>query len=155
MRIENPKSAPSPFPSPRRLCRNQQKTNSVTTRDRRSGDEALGRKPFIAQLWKSKPMKRIPFLRGPITHKFKRPHSKAEEPDCLSLRNPPSTMITTQSPRGERDGVRGGYLANPIRIKPIVRIKAPVIRVFHWLSLRRRIPIAAPKRALTWRKATT
>jgi hypothetical protein len=42
-------------------------------------------------------MKRIPFLRRPITHKFKRPHSKAEEPDCLSLRNPPSIMITTQS----------------------------------------------------------
>jgi hypothetical protein len=50
-------------------------------------------------------MKRIPFLRRPITHKFKRPHSKAEEPDCLSPRNPPSIMITTQSPK-ERE--RGG-----------------------------------------------
>ena len=45
-------------------------------------------------------MKRIPFPRRPIAHNFKRPHSKAEEPDCLFRRNPPSIMITTQSPVG-------------------------------------------------------
>ena len=104
---------PKTLPFPERLCPNQQETTSVTTRDRRSGDEALGRKPFIAQLWKSKPMKRIPFLRGPITHKFKRPHSKAEEPDCLFRRYPPSIMITTQSPRG-RDDCWGLHLLVPI-----------------------------------------
>jgi hypothetical protein len=47
-------------------------------------------------------MKRIPSLRRPITHKFKPPHSKAEEPDRLSCRNPPSIMIMAQSPiKGE------------------------------------------------------
>ena len=50
-------------------------------------------------------MKRIPFSRGPITHKFKRPHSKAEEPDCLFRRYPPSIMITTQSQRGGEGGL--------------------------------------------------
>jgi hypothetical protein len=41
-------------------------------------------------------MKRIPVLRRPVTHPFKRPHSKAEEPDYLFRRNPPSVTITTQ-----------------------------------------------------------
>ena len=54
-------------------------------------------------------MKRIQFLRRPITYNVKRPHSKAEEPDCLSRRNPPSIMITTWSPRGE------GIYLNPVR----------------------------------------
>jgi len=88
-----------------RLCRNQQETTSVTTRDRRSGDEALGRKPFIAHRWGAKPMKRNPFPTRPITHNFKRPHSKAEEPDCLFRWNPLSIMITTQSLEGEGGGV--------------------------------------------------
>ena len=47
-------------------------------------------------------MKRIPFPRRLITHDFKRPHSKAEEPDCLFRRNPPSIMIATQSLGGGR-----------------------------------------------------
>ena len=60
-----------------------------------------GRKPFIAKRWGAKPMKRNPFPRRPITHNFKRPHSKAEEPDPATAgfrRNPLSIMITTQSP---------------------------------------------------------
>jgi len=93
--------------SPERLCHNQRETTSASTRNRRSGDEALEREPFIAKLWGSKPMKRIPFPTRPITHNFERPRSKAEEPDCLFRRNPPSIMITTQSPRGE--GNRGDY----------------------------------------------
>jgi hypothetical protein len=64
-------------------------------------DEALDRKPFIAQLRGSKPMKRISFLRRPITYNFERPHSKAEGPDRRFRRNLPSVMIATQSPRGE------------------------------------------------------
>jgi hypothetical protein len=52
----------------------------------------------VAQRWGAKPMKRNPFPRRPMTHNFKRPHSKAEEPDCLFRRNPLSNMITTQSP---------------------------------------------------------
>ena len=94
----------TPTPPPQRLSRNRQETTSVSTRNRRSGDEALERKPFIAQLWGSKPMKRIPFPRRPITHNFKRPHSKAEEPDCLFRRNSPSIMITTQSLKREGEG---------------------------------------------------
>jgi hypothetical protein len=49
-------------------------------------------------------MKRIPFSRRPMTHSFKRPHSKAEEPDPARAgfrRNSTSIMITTQSPSGE------------------------------------------------------
>ena len=46
-------------------------------------------------------MKRTPSPGRPIPHNFKRPHSKAEEPDCLSRRNPPSIIITTQSLRIE------------------------------------------------------
>ena len=46
-------------------------------------------------------MKRIPFLRRPITHNSKRPHSKAEELDRLSRRNPPFILITTQPLGGE------------------------------------------------------
>jgi len=42
------------------------------------GDDALERKPFIAQLRGTKPLKRIPSLRRPIAHTFKRPRSKAE-----------------------------------------------------------------------------
>ena len=118
---------PSPHPSPlERLCRNQREPTSASTRNRRSGDEALdlparsllalklqrrqaasakaGRKPFIAQRWGAKPMKRNPFPTRPITHNFKRPYSKAEEPDCLFRWNPLSIMITTQSLRG-----RGGW----------------------------------------------
>ena len=90
--------------SPRRLCRNQREPTSASTRNRRSGDEALERKPFIAQRWGVKPMKRNPFPTRPITHNFKRPHSKAEEPDCLFRWNPLSIMITTQSPRGRGRG---------------------------------------------------
>jgi hypothetical protein len=33
---------------------------------------------------------------------LKRPHSKAEDPDCLSRLYLPSVMITTQSPRERR-----------------------------------------------------
>ena len=121
---------PSPHPSPlERLCRNQREPTSASTRNRRSGDEALdlparsllalklqrrqaasakaGRKPFIAQRWGAKPMKRNPFPTRPITHNFKRPHSKAEEPDPATAGfrwNPLSIMITTQSLRG-----RGGW----------------------------------------------
>ena len=90
----------TPTPPPQRLSRNRQETTSVSTRNRRSGDEALERKPFIAQLLCSKPMKRILFLRRPITHNFKQPHSKVEEPDCLSRWNLPSLIITTQSLEG-------------------------------------------------------
>ena len=101
----------SPPPSPiKRLCHNQRETTSVARRNRRSGDEALERKPFIAQLRGCKPMKRIPFLRRPITHNFKRPHSKTEEPDPATAgfrRNLPSLMIATQSPRGR--GYMGGW----------------------------------------------
>jgi len=55
----------------------------------------------IAQRWGAKSMERNPFPRRPITHNFKRPHSKAEEPDPVTAgfrRNPLSIMITTQSP---------------------------------------------------------
>ena len=93
--------------SPERLRHNQRETTSASTRNRRSGDEALERGPFIAKLWGSKSMKRIPFPTRPITHNFERPRSKAEEPDCLFRRNPPSIMITTQSPRGKGNG--GNY----------------------------------------------
>jgi hypothetical protein len=86
------------------LCRNQREPTSASTRNRRSGDEALERKPFIAQRWGAKPMKRNPFARRPITHNFKQPHSKAEEPDCLFRRNPPSIMIATQSLDGRGRG---------------------------------------------------
>jgi len=96
----NQRGAPLPW----RLCRNQRETTSVATRNRRSGDEALERKPFIAQIWISKPIKRIPFPRRPITHNFKRPHSKAEEPDCLVRWNLPSLIIATQSLAGEGKG---------------------------------------------------
>ena len=90
-----------PTLSPGRLCHNQREATSVARRNRRSGDEALERKPFIAQLEGSKPMKTVPFLRRPITHNFKQPHSKAEEADCLFRRNLPSLIITTQSLKGE------------------------------------------------------
>jgi len=56
-------------------------------------------------------MKRIPFPRRPITYKFKRPHSKAEEPDPATAgfrRNPPPIMIATQSPRGVRVAAGSG-----------------------------------------------
>jgi len=49
-------------------------------------------------------MKRIQFLRRLITHTFKRPHSKAEEPDPATAgfrRDQPSLMIATQSLGGE------------------------------------------------------
>jgi hypothetical protein len=49
-------------------------------------------------------MKRIPFLRRPITYTFKRPHSKAKEPGCLFCQNPPFIMITTQPLKG-REGI--------------------------------------------------
>ena len=84
----------------RRLCRNQREPTFASTRNRRSGDEALERKPFIAQRWGAKPMKRNPFPTRPITHNFKRPHSKAEEPDPATAGfrwNPLSIMIATQS----------------------------------------------------------
>ena len=101
---------PHPPLSPERLCHNQRETTFVARRNRRSGDEALERKPFIVQLRGSKPMKRIQFLRRLITHTFKRPHSKAEEPDCLFRRDQPSLMIATQSPKaGKRDRVRGWF----------------------------------------------
>jgi len=48
-------------------------------------------------------MKRIHFLRRLITHTFKQPHSKAEEPDPATAGfrlDQPSLMIVTQSPRG-------------------------------------------------------
>jgi len=93
----------TPALSRQRLCHNQRRTTFVVRRNRRSGDEALERKPFIVQLRGSKPMKTIQFLRRLITHTFKRPHSKAEEPDCLFRRNLPSFIITTQPPRGEGD----------------------------------------------------
>ena len=96
MKIDNP---PSPLFS-KRLCRNQREPTSASPRDRWSGDEALERKPYIAQRWGAKPMKRNPFPRRPITHYFKRTHSKTEEPDCLSRRNPLSIMIKTQSLKG-------------------------------------------------------
>ena len=54
-------------------------------------------------------MKRIPFLRRPITHNFKRPHSKTEKPDPATAgfrRNLPSFIITTHPPRG-RGYMRG------------------------------------------------
>ena len=41
------------------------------------------------------------------------------------------------------------HFANPIKTNPKVRIRAPAIRVFHWVSFRNRIPSPAPKRALT------
>jgi hypothetical protein len=50
-------------------------------------------------------MKRTSFLRKPIAHTFKRPRSKAEEPDCLFHRNPSSIMIATQPLLGEEQGV--------------------------------------------------
>jgi hypothetical protein len=58
-------------------------------------------------------MKGIPFLRRPITHNFKRPHSKAEKPDPAAagfLWYLPSLMIMTQFPRGE-----GFFIKNPHR----------------------------------------
>jgi len=60
-------------------------------------------------------MKTIPFLRRPITHNFKRPHSKAEEPDPVTAgfrRNLPSSIITTHPPEG-----RGNFELTP-RINP-------------------------------------
>jgi hypothetical protein len=54
----------------------------------------------MAQLRGSKPMKRNPFLRRPITYNSKRPRSKAEEPDHLFRWNPPFIMITTHSLKG-------------------------------------------------------
>jgi hypothetical protein len=59
-------------------------------------------------------MKRIPFLRRPIPRNFKRPRSKAEEPDCLFRRNLPSLIITTQSLEKERDGMRGAIPSDGI-----------------------------------------
>jgi hypothetical protein len=56
-------------------------------------------------------MKRNPFLKRPITHNFKRPHSKAEEPDRLFCRNPFCIMIVTQSLEG------GGALFTYDRIR--------------------------------------
>ena len=50
-------------------------------------------------------MERIPFLKKAIAHTFKRPRSKAEEPDCLFHRNPPSIMIAKQPLLGEEQGV--------------------------------------------------
>jgi hypothetical protein len=41
------------------------------------------------------------------------------------------------------------YFANPIISKPNVRIRAPVIRVFQWLSFIKKIAIPATKRVLT------
>ena len=76
---------------------------------REAASAKAGRKPFIAQRWGAKPMKRNPFSRRPITHNFKRPHSKTEEPDPATAgfrRNPLSIMITTQSLRG---GVGGRH----------------------------------------------
>jgi hypothetical protein len=87
-----------------RLRRNHREATSSGRRTRRSGDEALEREPFIAQIWISKPIKRIPFPRRPITQNFKRPHSKAEEPDCLVRLNLPSLIIATQSLAGEGKG---------------------------------------------------
>jgi hypothetical protein len=42
--------------SPQRLCRNEQETALATRRSRWSGNEALGRKPFIGQLLACKPL---------------------------------------------------------------------------------------------------
>jgi hypothetical protein len=59
-------------------------------------------------------MKRNPFARRPITHNFKKPHSKAEEPDPARAgfrQNPPSIMITTQSLDGGGIGRRRAIAA--------------------------------------------
>ena len=66
------------------------------------GNEALELKPFIAQRWSAKYMKRIPFSKRLITHNIKRPLSKAGESDCLFNRNPLCIMIMIQSPKQER-----------------------------------------------------
>jgi hypothetical protein len=47
------------------------------------------------------------------------------------------------------------YFASPINTNPRVRMKTPKIRTFQWLSLKKKTPIRAPKRAPTCRKATT
>ncbi len=64
-------------------------------------------------------MKRTPFLRRPITHNFKQPHSKAEEPDRPFRWNLPSIMITTQSPRG-RGEMGAGMSYNKLPTRTIV-----------------------------------
>ena len=107
-------------PPLKKLCLNPGESTSASTGNRRSGDEALdlrvaasakaGQKPFIAQLWRSKPMKRISFPIRPTAHDPKRPRSKAEEPDCLVRRIPPSITMTTQSSKG-RGASLGKYEA--------------------------------------------
>ena len=83
-----------------RLCHDWRKNTSFARWSRRLGDEVSERKPFIAHLRCSKPMKRISFLKKPITRNFKRSHSKAEEPNCLLLRNLPSSSLRHSLSRG-------------------------------------------------------
>jgi len=138
-----PLYSPPPAPSPiKRLCRNQREPTSASTRNRRPGDEALERKPFIAQRWGAKPTKRNPFPRRPITHNFKRPHSKAEEPDCLFRRDPLSIMLTTQSPRG-----RGGYYFHGSRlINPLSPITLTwTLRFLGPSNSQKKIPCQVPR----------
>ena len=121
---------------PQRLCRNQRETASVATRNRRSGDEALEREPFIAQLRGTKPMKRNQFLRRPSAHNFKRPHSKVEGPDCLFRRNLPPIMITTQPLKGEE-----GFLENWMPRSSAAGHFTPIIRLGHTArGMRRKHP---------------
>ena len=70
---------------------------SPTTRDRRSGDEALERKPSMNQLRASKPLKGFHLAEGLLPITVNDPHSKVEEPDRLSRVSPPIIMNTTQS----------------------------------------------------------
>jgi len=47
------------------------------------------------------------------------------------------------------------HLAKPMKIRPKVRMAAPIMRVIPCFSLRKMIPRPAPKRAATCLKATT
>jgi hypothetical protein len=90
-----------PFSLLKETALSLRKTPSVAMRSRRSGDQALEKKPLRVNLRAATPQKDSP-RKGPMTHHPKRPRSKAEEPHRLLSLCPPSTLIMTQFQWGVR-----------------------------------------------------
>ncbi len=88
--------------SPQKDCGiNEREAIVPATRDRRSGDEAFERKLSNYQLRAPNCLNRLHLGERRLPIPVNDPHSKAEEPDCLSCVSLPFIMITPQSQRGE------------------------------------------------------